>query len=63
MCVYIYTHTLKLSVFKINLLLLVALGLCCCKWAFSSCSERGLLFVVVHEVLIAVASLIAEHRL
>ena len=31
--------------------------------AFCSCCERGLLFIVVHEVLIAVASLIAEHGL
>ena len=30
---------------------------------FSSCSERGLLFVVVRGLLIAVASLIAEHGL
>ena len=44
-------------------LFLVALGLCCCARAFSSCSERGLLFVVVHGLLIAVASLVAEHGL
>ena len=31
--------------------------------AFSSCRERGLLFVVVHGLLIAVASLVAEHGL
>ena len=30
--------------------------------ASSSCSERGLLFVVVCELLIVVASLVAEHR-
>ena len=29
----------------------------------SHCGERGLLFVVVHELLIALASLVAEHRL
>ena len=29
--------------------------------AFSSCGERGLLFVAVHGLLIAVASLVAEH--
>ena len=34
--------------------LLAALGLRCCTRAFSSCGERGLLFVVL---LIAVASL------
>ena len=41
-------------------LFLVALGLRCCSWAFSSCGERGLLFVVVRRLLIAVASLVAE---
>ena len=38
-----------------------ALGLHCCAWAFSSCSEQGLLFVEVRGFLIAVASLVAEH--
>ena len=42
---------------------MAALGLCCCVWAFSSCSEQGLLFIVVHRLLIAVTSLVAEHRL
>ena len=37
------------------LLFLAALGLCCCAWAFSSCGEQGLLFVVVCRLLIAVA--------
>ena len=36
---------------------LAVLGLCCCVWAFSSCGEWGLLFVAVHGLLIAVASL------
>ena len=44
-------------------LFLAALGLCCCAWAFSSCSERGLLFVAVRRLLIAVAFLVAEHKL
>ena len=44
-------------------LFLAALGLCCCARAFSSCSKQGLPFVVVHGLLIAVASLVAEHRL
>ena len=44
-------------------LYLAALGLCCCARAFSSCSERGLLFVAVRGLLIAVASLVAEHGL
>ena len=45
--------------FFINLfiyLFLAALGLRCCVWAFSSCGEWGLLFVVVRGLLIAVAS-------
>ena len=44
----------------INLLIylfLAALGLHCCAWAFCSCSERGLLFLAVRGLLIAVASL------
>ena len=42
---------------------LAVLGLLCCTQAFSSCSEQGLLFVVVHRLLIAVAYLVAEHGL
>ena len=42
---------------------LAALGLCCCAQAFSSCGERGLLFIVVRGLLIAVVSLAAEHGL
>ena len=41
-------------------LFLVALGLRCCLWAFSSGGEQGLLFVAVRRLLIAVASLVAE---
>ena len=44
-------------------LFMAELGLCCCTRAFSSCCERGLLFVVVRGLLIAVASLVAEHGL
>ena len=42
---------------------MAALGLRCCARASSSCFEQGLLFVAVHGLLIAVASLVAEHRL
>ena len=42
---------------------MAVLGLCCCVWAFSSCGEQGLLFVVMRRFLIAVASLVAEHGL
>ena len=44
-------------------LFLAALGLPCCAWAFSSCGERGLLFVAVRGLLIAVASPVMEHGL
>ena len=44
-------------------LFLAVLGLCCCVWAFSSCGEQGLLFIVVHGLLIEVASLVVEHGL
>ena len=44
-------------------LFLAALGLHCCARAFFSCSERGILFVVVHGLLIVMASLVAEHGL
>ena len=43
-------------------LFLAELGLHCCMDFFSSCDERGLLFVVVHG-LILVASPVAEHGL
>ena len=39
------------------------MGLHCCARAFSSRGERRLLFVAVHGLLIAVASLVVEHRL
>ena len=43
--------------------LLAALGLRCCTRAFSSCGERRLFFGAVRELLIVVASLVAEPRL
>ena len=47
---------------KFIYLFLAVLGLRCCARAFSSCGERGLLFVAMRRLLIAVASLVAEHR-
>ena len=44
-------------------LFLAMLDLRCCVRAFFSCREQGLLFVAVHGLLIAVASLVAEHEL
>ena len=51
--------------FLLNLFIyfLAALGLRCCTQAFSSCGEKRLLFVVVHGLLIAVASLVVVRRL
>ena len=53
----------KFIYFILFYLFLAASGLPCCAQAFSSCGERGLLFVVVCGPLIAVASLVAEHGL
>ena len=44
-------------------LFMAALALCCCTRAFSSFGERGLLFVVVRQLLITMASLVVEHGL
>ena len=58
---------LKLLLFFIYIylfyLFLATLGLFCCARAFSSCGEWGLLFIVVHGLLIAVASVVAKHGL
>ena len=40
-----------------------ALGLHCCTRAFSSLGEQGLVFTVVRGLPIALASLVAQHRL
>ena len=39
----------------------IALGLCCCLWAFSGCSKWGIFFIEVWGLLIAGAPLVAEH--
>ena len=54
-----FIHLKKIFVY----LFLAALGLHCCTRAFSSCGEQGLLFLGVCGLLIAVASLVAEHEL
>ena len=53
---------LKIFIYLIYLFMAV-LGLCCYARGFSSCAERGLLFVAVHGLLIVVASLVVEHWL
>ena len=60
------SHLLPLLDSFLKKILLIYLWLC---WvfvaarSFSSCCERGLLFVAVCGLLIAVASLVAEHGL
>ena len=55
----------RLKTFVLNtfFFFLAVLGLRCCAQAFSSCGEQGLLFIAVRGLLIAVASLVAEHWL
>ena len=42
---------------------MAVLGLSFCARAFSSCGERGILFIAVRGPLTIAASLVAEHRL
>ena len=51
------------SFFLMNLFIFGCVGSSLLRVGFSSCSERGLLFVAVRGLLIAVASLVAEHGL
>ena len=48
---------------KFIYLFLAVLGLRFCARAFSSCGERGLLFIAVRGPLTITASLVVEHRL
>ena len=57
------TYLFFLSMNLFIYLFLAELGLCCWARAFSSCGEWGLLFVAVRGLLIAMASLVAEHGL
>ena len=56
-------HQMQDCLFFLIYLFLAALGLCCWAQAFSSCRERGLLFIAVHRLLIVVVSLVVEHGL
>ena len=62
-CSFVVGFILFFNKYIYLFLFLAVLGLRCCAWAFSSCSEQGLLFVAVHGFLIAVASLVEEHGL
>ena len=64
----LYSGTLFFFVFLINLFILfiyfwLSWVFVAVSGLFSSCGERGLLFVAVCGLLIAVASLIVEHGL
>ena len=63
LCVHIFCKSFFLNKFIYFIYLFLAvLGFRCCGWAFCSCSEgRGLLFVAVCWLFIAVTSLVAEH--
>ena len=58
---FIYLFIFKNKFIYLFTLFLAVLGLRCCTQAFSSCTERGLLFIAVRGLLIAVASLVVEH--
>ena len=51
-----WPHPFYLFTYLFVYLFVAALGLCCCAWAFSCCGERGLLFVAMRGLLIALAS-------
>ena len=63
LCRVYFIYLFLRSVYLFIYLFLAALGLRCHVRAFSSCGEQGLLFVAVRGLLIAVASLVVEHRL
>ena len=60
--IFIYFYFFYFLIFKIYLFMAV-LGLRFCARAFSSCGERGPLFIAVRGPLTIEASLVAEHRL
>ena len=61
--IVIFFYKFYLFIYLFIYLFMAALGLRCCAQAFTSCGEWGLLLVAVRELLIAVASLAAEHGL
>ena len=59
---FIFLFLKKLFIY-LFILFLAVLGLRFCARAFSSCGERGPLFIAVRGPLTLAASLVAEHRL
>ena len=75
-CVYVSSSTVLvcLAPFPPNSICVYVYSICvcvcvwlwwafCCAWAFSVCSQQGLLFVAACGLLTAVASGVGEHRL
>ena len=66
-CIFLIFFKAFLNFLKIYLFYFLfifgCIGSRCCTWVFSSCGERGLLFIAVRGPLIVVASLVAEHGL
>jgi len=60
---YAFAFSRILYTFYLCIYLLAVLGLCCCTGFFSSCREWGLVSSCGCGLLIAVASLVAEHWL
>ena len=55
-----------LSIFFKEIILFIYFWLCwlfIAVWAFSSCTERVILSVAMHRILMAVSSLVVEHEL
>ena len=63
MYLYLFFIFLKKFIYLFIYLFLAVLGLRFCARAFSSCGERGPLFIAVCGPLTVAASLVAEHRL
>ena len=59
---FFFSHILNLFIY-FYILFMAVLGLHFCARAFSSCGERGPLFIAVRGPLTIAASLVAEHRL
>ena len=61
--VFVFFFNFYLFIYLFIHSFMAVLGLRFCAKAFSSCSERGLLFIAVCRPLTVAASLVAEHRL
>ena len=62
-CIYSFSDSFFFLINLLIYLFLAVLGLRFCARAFSSCGERGPLFIAVRGPLTIAASLVAEHTL